>query len=159
MKQCISCRGRGAAFFTMHRRAGTRRCGAHSGPRISSAPLRAARHPGRVSVMLERASKDGPAPWLETLASRAVHHEDSAHPLRSDVPDGQISWCFAKLPVQPDLQKYFRFRLTQITSISLTVSSHRGAIARRHERGAGCGGRESVGRNRWSQGEMNLVSD
>ena len=158
MKQCISCRGRGAAFFTMHRRAGTRRCGAHSGPRISSAPLRAARHPGRVSVMLERASKDGPAPWFETLASRAVHHEDSAHPLRSDVPDGQISWCFAKLPVQPRLQKYFCFRLTQITSISLTVSSHRGAIARRHERGAGCGGRESVGRNRWSQGEMNLVS-
>src|SRR3981189_2387648 len=34
----------------------------------------------------------------------------------------------------------------------------RGAIARRHERGAGCGGRESVRRARQSQGEMNLVS-
>src|SRR5260221_14194859 len=34
----------------------------------------------------------------------------------------------------------------------------RGAIARRHERGAGCGGREGVRRARPSQGEMNLVS-
>ena len=33
-----------------------------------------------------------------------------------------------------------------------------GRIARRHERGAGCGGREGV-RHEWqSQGEMNLVS-
>src|ERR1700694_4323 len=96
-----------------------RRCGVHGGPRSSSAPLRAAQHPGHVSVRLERASKDGPAPWFETLASRAVHHEDFAHPLRSDVPDGQISWCFAKLPVQPRLQKYFRIRLTRIKSISI----------------------------------------
>src|SRR5258708_399933 len=39
------------------------------------------------------------------------------------LPDGQIS----HLPVQPHLQKYFPSRLTQITSISLTVSFHRGA--------------------------------
>ena len=71
------------------------------------------------------------------------------------LPDGQIT----DFPVQPRLQKYFRIRLTRIKSISVTVSSHRGAIARRHERGAGCGGRNSVRRNRWSQGEMNLVSD
>jgi hypothetical protein len=35
----------------------------------------------------------------------------------------------------------------------------RGAVARRHERGTGCGGRESVGAPWRSQGEMNLVSD
>src|SRR6202011_5574265 len=74
------------------------------------------------------------------------------------LPDGQISSCFAGAPVQPHLQKYFRILLTRIKSISVAVSSHRGAIARRHERGAGCGGRNSVRRNRWSQGEMNLVS-
>jgi len=59
------------------------------------------------------------------------------------LPDGQIS----HLPVQPHLQKYFPSRLTQITSISLTVSFHtEGRIARRHERGTGCGGRESARR-------------
>ena len=63
------------------------------------------------------------------------------------------------LPVQSGLQKYFRFGLTQIRCISLTVPSRQeGRIARRHERGAGCGGRESVRRARQSQGEMNLVS-
>ena len=35
----------------------------------------------------------------------------------------------------------------------------RGAVARRHERGAGCGGRESFGVQVRSQGELNLVSD
>jgi hypothetical protein len=35
----------------------------------------------------------------------------------------------------------------------------RGAVARRHERGTGCGGRDSVGAQKRSQGEMNLVSD
>jgi hypothetical protein len=51
------------------------------------------------------------------------------------------------LPVQSGLQKYFRFGLTQIRCISLTVPSRQeGRIARRHERGAGCGGRESARR-------------
>jgi hypothetical protein len=45
-------------------------------------------------------------------------------------------------PVQSCLQKYFRSRLTQITSISPAVPPHRGAYRDRHERGAGCGGRE-----------------
>ncbi len=49
-------------------------------------------------------------------------------------------------PVQPHLKKYFRSGLTQISNISPAVPSHRGAIARRHERGTGCGGRESVRR-------------
>jgi hypothetical protein len=35
----------------------------------------------------------------------------------------------------------------------------RGAVARRHERGMGCGGRDSVGAQVRSQGELNLVSD
>src|SRR5258708_9774348 len=35
----------------------------------------------------------------------------------------------------------------------------RGAVARRHERGTGCGGRESVGAQVRSQGGLNLVSD
>src|SRR5580692_8870011 len=34
----------------------------------------------------------------------------------------------------------------------------RGAVARRHERGTGCGGRKSVGAPWMSRGEMNLVS-
>jgi len=61
----------------------------------------------------------------------------------TDLPDG----LFGDLPVQPHLQKYFRSRLTQITSISLAVPFRQeGRIARRHERGTGCGGRESVRR-------------
>ena len=52
MKQSFSCPGRGAAYFTMHRRAGTHGdAGLHNGPRISSAPLRAAQHPGHASVI------------------------------------------------------------------------------------------------------------
>ena len=35
----------------------------------------------------------------------------------------------------------------------------RGAVARRHERGMGCGGRESVGARLQLQGGLNLVSD
>src|SRR5947209_1851123 len=50
------------------------------------------------------------------------------------------------MPVQPLLQKYFPSRLTQITSRSFTVPSHRGAVRDRHGRGAGCGGREGVWR-------------
>jgi hypothetical protein len=57
-------------------------------------------------------------------------------------PDGQIS----DLPVQPHLQKFFRFRLTQIKTISFAVPSPRGAYRDRHGRGAGCGGRGSIGR-------------
>jgi hypothetical protein len=34
----------------------------------------------------------------------------------------------------------------------------RGAVARRHERGTGCGGRGSVGAKRQSQGGLRLVS-
>ena len=76
-----------------------------------------------------------------------------------DQPDGQISSCFAGLAVQPLLKKYFCSGLTQISSLSRAVPFRQeGRIARRHERGAGCGGRKSVRRAMWSQGEMNLVS-
>src|ERR1700730_13940763 len=106
-------------------------------------PVREPTGPGR-KPRQRQASPAGPESVATVGDCRLArdHTTPSVHQLIS--PDGQISWCFAKLPVQPDLQKYFRFRLTQITSISLPVSSHRGAIARRHERGAGCGGREGV---------------
>jgi hypothetical protein len=61
-----------------------------------------------------------------------------------DLPVGQIS----HLAVQPPLQKYSTSPLTQITSISLAVSPHRGAYRDRHGRGVGCDGRGSVGRVR-----------
>ena len=44
--------------------------------------------------------------------------------MSADLPDGQIG----ELPVQPHLQKYFRFRLTQISSLIRAVPSHRGAL-------------------------------
>src|SRR5438034_7509293 len=62
------------------------------------------------------------------------------------LPVGQITSCFPKWLVQPLLQKYFCFGPRQISSLIRTVSSQGGAIARRHERGAGCGGRGSVRR-------------
>jgi hypothetical protein len=62
--------------------------------------------------------------------------------------DGQIT----DFPVQPPLQKYSASRFTQITSISATVPSPRGAARDRHRRGAGCGGRGSVRHARESQG-------
>ena len=50
------------------------------------------------------------------------------------LPDGQISSRFARLRVQPLLQKYFSSRLTQITSLIRPVLSHRGAFRDRHGR-------------------------
>jgi hypothetical protein len=76
------------------------------------------------------------------------------------LPDGQISSCFPKWSVQPLLQKYFRSRLTQITFISLTVPSRQeGRIARRHERGTGCGGRESVRRCQGMAGRVDKARE
>jgi hypothetical protein len=56
-------------------------------------------------------------------------------------PDGQITSCTARPPVQLPLKKYSGFPKEQITSYILAVPSHRGAARDRHERGAGCGGR------------------
>ena len=59
----------------------------------------------------------------------------SSHPTRPLIlPDGQITSCFPKWSVQPLLQKYFVWRLTQITSLIRPVLSHRGAFRDRHGR-------------------------
>jgi hypothetical protein len=80
----------------------------------------------------------------------------STHPgCPSILPDGQIS----ELPVQPHLQKYFSSRPTQLSSLSRAVLSHRGAIARRHERGAGCGGRGSVRRCQGMAGRVDTARE
>jgi len=65
--------------------------------------------------------------------------------LRQINPTGK-SLRIIRNSVKPLLQKYFCFHLTQITSKSNPSRPTRGAIARRHERGAGCGGRGSVRR-------------
>src|SRR5258708_18464117 len=52
-------------------------------------------------------------------------------PRRTDrviLPDGQITSCFPKRPVQPLLQKYFCFGLTQIRCISKASCLKRGAL-------------------------------
>jgi len=61
-----------------------------------------------------------------------------ALPARADTPTDLLDGLFGNRPVQPHLQKYFRSGLTQIASISVTVSfRQKGRIARRHDRGAG----------------------
>ncbi len=60
------------------------------------------------------------------------------------------------------LARRAKFRFAK-TPNQWPISGHpvptRGAVARRHERGMGCGGRESVGAQMRSQGGLNLVSD
>jgi hypothetical protein len=60
------------------------------------------------------------------------------------------------------LARRAKFRFAE-TPNQWPISGHpvpaRGAVARRHERGTGCGGRESVGAPLMSQGGLNLVSD
>jgi hypothetical protein len=73
------------------------------------------------------------------------------------LPDGQISRV-RQFGCPAPFAKIFPFSADPNQMHIQDVPSHRGAIARRHERGAGCGGRESVRRARQSQGEMNLVS-
>jgi hypothetical protein len=48
--------------------------------------------------------------------------------------------------IQPPLQRYIAFHRPQISGYFRAVSTRQeGRIARRHERGTGCGGRESAG--------------
>src|SRR5258708_16709976 len=60
------------------------------------------------------------------------------------------------------LARRAKFRFAK-TPNQWPISGHpvptRGAVARRHERGMGCGGRESVGAQMRSAGRLNLVSD
>ena len=79
-----------------------------------------------------RSARGKSASTTEPSNSEACKACRRNHPLI--LPDGQISWCFARAPVQPHLQKYFCSRLTRIKSISLTVLSHRGAFRDRHGR-------------------------
>ena len=91
-------------------------------------------------------------------AARA--RNDEKNPFESrNLPDGQITSCFPKWLVQPLLQKYFCFGPRQISSLIRAVSSQGGAIARRHERGAGCGGRESVRRCQGMAGRVDTARE
>jgi hypothetical protein len=83
-----------------------------------------------------------------SLARRSDLRHGKSNPvigLRQINPTGKSLLIFRN-HVKPLLQKYFSSRLTQIRCISEPSRPTRGAIARRHERGAGCGGRESVRR-------------
>src|SRR5712691_8684676 len=92
--------------------------------------------------------------------SRGIARCDLLNRINLILPDGQITSCFPKWPVQPLLQKYFCFRLTQIRCISLDVPSRpEGRIARRHERGAGCGGRGSVRRCQGMAGRVDKARE
>jgi hypothetical protein len=71
------------------------------------------------------------------FAAPVCAHGEIVEPDQSDLPVGQIS----ELAVQPHLQKYFCFRLTQISSLSRAVLTHRGALRNVINAGAGCGGR------------------
>jgi len=82
-----------------------------------------------------------------------------APPPLGAAPVGQISSCFASLPVQPLLQKYFCSRLTQIRCISKPSRLDK----RGGSRVVTNAGRDAVdarasGAQWQSQGEMNLVS-
>ena len=82
---------------------------------------------------------------------------------RNDVggfgPTGKSAATLYGSAVQPRLQKYCSSLSGRNTSITRAVPPERGAYRDRHERGAGCGGRESVGAPWRSQGALNLVSD
>jgi hypothetical protein len=62
--------------------------------------------------------------------------------------------------VQTSRKKYSISRFSQITVLVVAIPFRQeGRIARRHERGTGCDGRESAGTPTLSQGGMNPVSD
>jgi hypothetical protein len=65
--------------------------------------------------------------------------------LAQALPDGQISEAGGCVPVQPHLQKYFCFSEVQISLYPFRPVPQRG-VGHRYLRGAGCGGREGVGR-------------
>ena len=75
------------------------------------------------------------------------------------LPDGQITSCFARMPVQPLLQKYFCSRLTQISCISkLSRLDKRGGSRVVTNAGRDAVDARASGAQWQSQGEMNLVS-
>jgi hypothetical protein len=90
----------------------------------------------------KRTSADHSELWVHALIARRANH-----------------FVFSEMACPAPFAKIFPFSLDPNQMHIQAVPSLRGAIARRHERGAGCGGRESVRRARQSQGEMNLVSE
>ena len=90
--------------------------------------------------------------WVSQTKIRFGRHSHTAGP-------AQPSHC----PSPCDkLARRANFRFAE-TPNQWPISGHpvpaRGAVARRHERGMGCGGRESVGAQLMSQGGLNPVSD
>ena len=55
----------------------------------------------------------------------------------ADTPPDLPDRLFGRLGVQPHLQKYSYFRLTQLTSISLAVPARERGVGHRHERWGG----------------------
>src|SRR6266478_2623240 len=91
--------------------------------------------------------------------SRWIARCDLLNRINLILPDGQITSCFPKWLVQPLLQKYFPSRLTQIRCISKPSRPTRGAYRDRHGRGAGCGGRGSVGRCQGMAGRVDKARE
>src|SRR5882672_2327843 len=89
---------------------------------------------------------------VEPHPRQFIECEREATAPSADLPDRQ----FVDPPVQPRLQKYSASQWTQIKSISLAVPPHRGAYPDRQRRGAGCGGRGSVGRVRDGRAGLGL---
>src|SRR5260370_34471906 len=91
------------------------------------------------------------------IASGATRGQCGSNVPPAEVPDGQISSCFPKWPVQPLLQKYFCFGLTQISSLIRAVPSQTEGRCARHQRGAGCGGRGRRSRRGRCRGRRSRV--
>jgi len=83
---------------------------------------------------------------MSELGSGCAPSVDVRRPLRiygfasPGLPDGQIT-SRAQKPVQPLRKKYFAFSETQISRSVRAVLPRQEGRTRRHERGAGCGGR------------------
>ena len=85
-----------------------------------------------------------------------ARNDDFGYARVTNRPDG-ANQLLRQKPVQPHQQKYFAFRVGQISSTSSPRPfPARGALRGRHERGMGCGGRGSVGAQMESQGRLCL---
>jgi hypothetical protein len=109
----------------------------------------------RVRSPGERSDTRGP--WQDEIPHIAALMRATVNSLRTDLLFAQAqsqeatcdkSTCRANhlKPVQPLAQKYSAFHPTQISGYFHAVPTRQeGRIARRHERGTGCGGRSSSG--------------
>src|ERR1700731_3175965 len=100
------------------------------------------------TTMMESTAKSwmaGTRPAMRKRRRGCAFLRSSSYGGGSTNPTGK-SVVFASWPVQPHLQKYSCSLLTQISSLIRAVLSQEEGRCARHERGAGCGGRESVRR-------------